>query len=95
MALYMQEPEGDVVIVEYQKLWVNALAECPPDRGKATMTTTDMMALRSLLKKSSDADLLREMTGLTAEHPNALEVEGLAGPTHGERSSDRITHRNR
>ena len=58
------------------------------------MTTNDMMTLRGLLAKSSDADLLREMIGFTAERLMTLEVEGLAGAAHGERSPDRITHRN-
>ena len=58
------------------------------------MTTNDMMALRGLLEKSSDADLLREMIGFTAERLMALEVEGLAGAAHGERTPDRITQRN-
>ena len=58
------------------------------------MTANDMMTLRALLEKSSDADLLREMIGFTAERLMALEVEGLAGAAHGERSPDRITHRN-
>ena len=39
--------------------------------------TQDMMTLRALLEKSSDADLLREMIGFTAERLMALEVEGL------------------
>ena len=52
------------------------------------------MTLRALLEKSSDADLLREMIGFTAERLMALEVEGLTGAAHGERSADRITHRN-
>ena len=56
--------------------------------------TQDMMTLRALLEKSSDADLLREMIGFTAERLMALEVEGLTGAAHGERSADRITHRN-
>ena len=56
--------------------------------------TQDMMTLRALLEKSSDADLLREMIGFTAERLMALEVEGLTGVGHGERSADRITHRN-
>ena len=56
--------------------------------------TQDMMTLRALLEKSSDADLLREMIGFTAERLMALEVEGLTGAGHGERSADRITHRN-
>ena len=56
--------------------------------------TQDMMTLRALLEKGSDADLLREMIGFTAERLMALEVEGLTGAAHGERSADRITHRN-
>ena len=56
--------------------------------------TQDMMTLRALLEKSSDADLLREMIGFTAERLMALEVKGLTGAAHGERSADRITHRN-
>ena len=58
------------------------------------MTTNDMMTLRGLLEKSSDTDLLREMIGFAAERLMALEVEGLAGAAHGERSPERITHRN-
>ncbi len=56
--------------------------------------TEDMMTLRGLLEKSSDADLLRETIGFAAERLMALEVEGLTGAAHGERSPDRITHRN-
>ena len=56
--------------------------------------TDDMMALRGLMEKSSDADLLREMIGFAAERLMALEVEGLTGAAHGERSPERITHRN-
>ena len=40
------------------------------------MTANDMMTLRALLEKSSDADLLREMIGFTAERLMAVEVEG-------------------
>jgi transposase-like protein len=56
--------------------------------------TDDMMTLRTLLEKSSDADLLREMVGFTAQRLMALEVEGLTGASHGERSPDRINQRN-
>ena len=34
---------------------------------------------------------LREMIGFTAERLMALEVEGLTGAAHGERSADRIS----
>ena len=56
--------------------------------------TDDMMALRGLLEKSSDADLLREMIGFTAQRLMALEVEGLTGASHGDRSLERINQRN-
>jgi len=56
--------------------------------------TDEMMSLRTLLEKSSDADLLREMIGFTAQRLMALEVEGLTGATYGERSSERMTQRN-
>src|SRR5262249_60979409 len=56
--------------------------------------TEEMMSLRTLLEKSSDADLLREMVGFAAQRLMALEVESLTGAAHGERSPDRINHRN-
>src|SRR5260370_2846955 len=56
--------------------------------------TTDMMSLRALLEKSSDVDLLREMIGFAAQRLMELEVGGLTGAGHGERSADRINHRN-
>lgn len=56
--------------------------------------TDDMMSLRALLEKSSDADLLREMVGFAAQRLMELEVESLTGAGHGERSADRINHRN-
>jgi len=56
--------------------------------------TDHMMTLRTLLEKSSDADVLREMIGFTAQRLMALEVEGLIGAGHGERSPERINQRN-
>ena len=56
--------------------------------------TDGMMTLRGLLEKSSDADLLREMIGFAAERLMALEVDGLTGAAPGERSPQRINHRN-
>ena len=58
------------------------------------MTANDMMTLRALLEKSSDADLLHEVIGFAAERLMALEVEGLAGAAHGEPSPERINRRN-
>src|SRR5271156_2032476 len=56
--------------------------------------TDDMMSLQRLLEKSSDADLLREMIGFAAQRLMELEVGGLTGAGHGERSAERINHRN-
>ena len=47
--------------------------------------TDDSIALRELLEKSADADLLREMIGFAAERLMELEVQGLTGA--GERGA--------
>src|ERR1700751_280536 len=56
--------------------------------------TDDMMALRSMLEKGTDADLLREMIGFAAHRLMELEVHGLTGAAHGERSAERLVQRN-
>ena len=56
--------------------------------------TDDIMTLRTLLEKSSDADLLREMIGFTAQRLMELEVEGLTGAAYGEKSPERFVQRN-
>src|SRR4030095_11598925 len=56
--------------------------------------TDDMMILRALLEKSSEADLLREMVGFAAQRLMELEVEGLTGAAHGARDPDRVNQRN-
>jgi hypothetical protein len=56
--------------------------------------TDEIINLGALLEKSSDADLLREMIGFTAQRLMELEVEGLTGAAHGERNADRINQRN-
>ena len=56
--------------------------------------TEEMMNLRTLLEKCSDAELLREMVGFAAQRLMELEVEGLTGAAHGARSESRINHRN-
>ncbi|PYE30782.1 hypothetical protein C8J35_11445 [Rhizobium sp. PP-F2F-G38] len=45
--------------------------------------TDDMMNLRSLVEKSADADLLREMIGFAGEKLMALEVGTKTGAGSG------------
>jgi putative transposase len=56
--------------------------------------TDEIMTLRTLLEKSSDADLLREMIGFTAQRLMDLEVEGLTGAAYGEKNPERLAQRN-
>ena len=56
--------------------------------------TDEMMALRGMLEKGTDADVLREMIGFAAQRLMDLEVQGLTGAAHGERSADRLAQRN-
>jgi transposase-like protein len=52
------------------------------------------MALRALLEKISDADLLREMVGFNAQRLMKLEAESLTGAPYGKRSENRVNQRN-
>ncbi|TWB23427.1 transposase-like protein [Nitrospirillum amazonense] len=56
--------------------------------------TDPMMALRSMLEKGADADVLREMIGFAAQRLMELEVQGLTGAEPGERSASRLVQRN-
>jgi transposase-like protein len=56
--------------------------------------TDDMMTVRALMEKSPDASFLREMIGYGAQRLMELEVGGLTGAAHGEKSPERLAQRN-
>jgi len=56
--------------------------------------TDDRMALIELLEKSGDTELLRDMLGFVTDRLMALETEDRCGAAPGERSPERINHRN-
>ena len=56
--------------------------------------TDPMMSLRTLVEKSADADVLREMIGFAAERLMELEIGAHTGAEWGEKSKDRLAQRN-
>ena len=56
--------------------------------------TDEKIALRALLEKSSDANVLRDMIDFAAHRLMELDVDGLCGAGHGERSAERVNQRN-
>jgi putative transposase len=55
--------------------------------------TDDMMNLRTLVEKTPDADLLREMIGFAAQRLMELQVEGQTG-VYGVKTSESLAQRN-
>ena len=56
--------------------------------------TDHMMNLRSLVERTPDADLLREMIGFAAQRLMELEVEDQAGAAYGEKNAERLAQHN-
>ncbi len=56
--------------------------------------TDEMMNLRSLVEKSADTDLLREMIGFATEKLMQLEVGAKTGAAYGAKDTLRLAQRN-
>lgn len=56
--------------------------------------TDHVMTLNTLIEKSSDADMLREMIGFASQRLMEMEVGTLTGAGYGQKSPDRLAQRN-
>jgi transposase-like protein len=56
--------------------------------------TNPMMTLNTLLEKTSDADILREMIGFASQRLMEMEVGARTGAEYGHKDPDRLAQRN-
>ena len=56
--------------------------------------TDERQALFELIEKRADSDFVRELLAFAAERLMTVEVEALTGAAHGERTPERVNHRN-
>ena len=56
--------------------------------------TDEMMTLRALVEKASDADFLRDMIAFATARMMEMEVGALTGAAFGQKSRDRLVQRN-
>ena len=56
--------------------------------------TDERQALFEQIEKRADSDFVRELLAFAAERLMTVEVEALTGAAHGERTPERVNHRN-
>ena len=56
--------------------------------------TDERQALFEQIEKRADSDFVRELLAFAAERLMTVEVDALTGAAHGERTPERVNHRN-